>query len=182
MHKPVHGNTPYFWLVASDLPIDNNLPRAERLRALEAPLEALLRGEDSGWANLANISAALMSASAWHWVGFYIVDRSKDNLVLGPFQGPIACTRLFKGRGVCAAAWQEGRIQVVPDVDSFPGHVACSSASKSEVVLPITSIDGLVVAVLDIDSAVADDFEPSEIEALKSLVEMVSSKWDQWTW
>lgn len=158
------------------------LPRAERLAHLAAPLRALLEAENSGWANLANAAAAVSSATAWHWVGFYLVDEEQDNLVLGPFQGPVACTRLFRGKGVCAAAWEQKRTQVVPDVNAFPGHVACSSASLSEVVLPVRNRAGSVVAVWDIDSAEADDFTLEDVAALEELTAVVSSMWDSWIW
>ena len=123
--------------MANDLPIDMAQPRFRRLGQLQAPLRALLEGEPSGWANLSNACAAVHSAAGWHWVGFYLVDAVEDNLVLGPFQGPVACTRLHRGKGVCAAAWESGTIQVVTDVHAFPGHVACSSSSMSELVLPV---------------------------------------------
>ena len=115
--------------MAQDLPIDPSLPRAARLHQLLPALEGLLTGESSGIANLANVASVLWSATGWHWVGFYLVDQAADNLVLGPFQGPVACTRLHRGKGVCAAAWETNATQVVPDVHEFPGHVACSSAS-----------------------------------------------------
>jgi GAF domain-containing protein len=115
-------------------------------------------------------------------VGFYLVDFEQDNLVLGPFQGPVACTRLFRGKGVCAAAWEQKRTQVVPDVHAFPGHVACSSASLSEVVLPVRNSRGEVVAVWDIDSAEGDDFAPDDVAALEGLTSVISSMWDSWTW
>ena len=172
----------YFWDVANDLPLDMTRPRAERLSQLIPSLRALLEGETSGGANLANAAAAVHSASGWHWVGFYLVDFEQDNLVLGPFQGPVACTRLFRGKGVCAAAWEQKRTQVVPDVHAFPGHVACSSASLSEVVLPVRNSHGEVVAVWDIDSAEADDFAPDDVAALEGLTSVISSMWDSWTW
>lgn len=172
----------YFWAVAHDLPIDMTLPRALRLQQLVQPLRALMEGERSGWANLANAAAAVFSATGWHWVGFYVVDQAEDNLVLGPFQGPVACTRLFRGKGVCAAAWEHNETQVVPNVHDFPGHVACSSASLSEVVLPVCNAAGEVVAVWDIDSAKADDFSAADVEALTAVAAVVSTMWDTWTW
>ena len=153
--------------------MDPSLPRAARLHQLLPALEGLLTGESSGIANLANVASALWSATGWHWVGFYLVDQAADNLVLGPFQGPVACTRLHRGKGVCAAAWETNTTQVVPDVHDFPGHVACSSASLSEVVLPICGSNGVVVAVLDIDSALADDFSQEEVEGLEVVDEPV---------
>jgi len=115
-------------------------------------------------------------------VGFYLVDQAADNLVLGPFQGPVACTRLHRGKGVCAAAWETNATQVVPDVHEFPGHVACSSTSLSEVVLPICGPNGVVVAVLDIDSALADDFSQEEVEGLEALRALVERAWPTWSW
>ena len=168
--------------MAESLPIDMTMSRSSRLEALVPMLSALLEEELSGWANLANASAAMMSASDWHWVGFYLVDALQDNLVLGPFQGPLACTRLFRGKGVCAAAWEANETVAVPDVEAFPGHVACSSASLSEVVVPIRNNEGDVVAVLDVDSAVKADFNPDDIKALESLAGVISSHWNQWTW
>ena len=172
----------YFWAVAHDLPIDMTLPRASRLQQLVQPLQALMEGERAGWANLANAAGAVFSATGWHWVGFYVVDQAEDNLVLGPFQGPVACTRLFRGKGVCAAAWEHNETQVVPNVHDFPGHVACSSASLSEVVLPVRNAAGEVVAVWDIDSAESDDFTAADVEALEALTAVVSKMWDAWTW
>ena len=174
--------TAYFWVVAHGLPIDMSLPRAERLNQLLAPLDALLAGEPSGMANLANVAAAIASVSQWHWVGFYLVDPAQDNLVLGPFQGPVACTRLFRGKGVCAQAWETGTTVVVPDVHAFPGHVACSSLSKSEVVLPLVDSNLAVQAVLDIDSAEEDDFTTGEVATLEQLTQRLSSQWSEWTW
>ena len=172
----------YFWAVAHDLPIDMTLPRALRLKQLVQPLQALMEGERSGWANLANAAAAVFSATGWHWVGFYVVDQAEDNLVLGPFQGPVACTRLFRSKGVCATAWERNQTQVVPNVHDFPGHVACSSASLSEVVLPVCDAAGKVVAVWDIDSAETDDFSAADVEALEALTAVISKMWDAWTW
>ena len=174
--------TAYFWVVAHGLPIDMSLPRAERLNQLLAPLDALLAGEASGMANLANVVAAIASVSQWHWVGFYLVDPAQDNLVLGPFQGPVACTRLFRGKGVCAQAWETGATVVVPDVHAFPGHVACSSLSKSEVVLPMVDSNLAVQAVLDIDSAEEDDFTNEEVATLEQLTQRLSAQWSEWTW
>lgn len=172
----------YFWRMANDLPLDMTLSRAERLHQLGHPLTALLAGETNGWANLANAAAAIASASSWHWVGFYLVDVQADNLVLGPFQGPIACTRLHRGKGVCASAWEQGCTVLVEDVSAFEGHVACSSLSQSEVVLPIRNGSGDVVAVLDIDSAHLSDFSPLEVKSLEALTQLISERWDLWTW
>ena len=121
-------------------------------------------------ANLANICAALKQQFNWFWIGFYLV---KDNeLVLGPFQGPIACTRIAKGRGVCGTAWQQQNVMIVPDVEQFPGHIACSSDSKSEIVLPVMK-QNKCVAVLDIDSDTLDSFDEVDAEYLKQIVAIV---------
>ena len=122
-------------------------------------------------ANLANIAAALREAFGFFWVGFYVVQGQE--LVLGPFQGPIACTRINFGRGVCGTAWKEQKTQLVPDVEAFPGHIACSSASKSEIVVPAFQ-DGEVFLVLDVDSDQLDDFDAVDqryLEALMGLLE-----------
>lgn len=130
-------------------------------------IHALIDGENDLYANLANVAAALKEAFGFFWVGFYLVkeDYSKDGvtLVLGPFQGPVACTRIAYGKGVCGSAWKEQSTLVVPDVDKFPGHIACSSLSRSEIVVPMFR-DGNVVAVLDIDSTETDSFD--QIDAL----------------
>ncbi len=121
-------------------------------------------------ANLANICAALKQQFGWFWIGFYLV--KENELVLGPFQGPIACTRIAKGRGVCGTAWQQQQVIIVPDVDQFPGHIACSSASKSEIVLPIMK-NGTCVGVLDIDSDELNQFDEIDAEYLKQLMQRI---------
>ena len=161
--------------MAESLPIDMTMPRSSRLEALVPMLSALLEEEPSGWANLANASAAMMSASGWHWVGFYLVDASEDNLVLGPFQGPVACTRLFRRKGVCAAAWERNKPVVVEDVDAFPGHVACSSASRSEVVLPIRGDQGEVIGVLDVDSDQLAAFDATDAAELLKVADLIGA-------
>jgi L-methionine (R)-S-oxide reductase len=131
---------------------------------------ALVSGEEDLIANLANISSALKQSFNFFWVGFYIV--KKDQLVLGPFQGSIACTRINKGRGVCGTAWQDCEVLIVPNVDEFPGHIACSSSSKSEIVLPITK-DNEVVLILDIDSDQLNDFDEVDKTHLLRLVKII---------
>jgi GAF domain-containing protein len=121
-------------------------------------------------ANLANIAAALREAFGFFWVGFYVVQGQE--LVLGPFQGPIACTRIAYGRGVCGTAWKEQKTQLVPDVEAFPGHIACSSASKSEIVVPAFQ-DGEVFLVLDVDSDQLDDFDGVDQRYLEALMGML---------
>ena len=130
--------------------------REERYRELYPQLRALLSVETDRIANLANMAAALRQTFGFFWVGFYLV--SERELVLGPFQGDIACTRIPYGRGVCGDAWVQGQTLVVPDVESYPGHIACSSLSRSEIVVPIYDRSGEIVGVLDIDSQEVGDF------------------------
>lgn len=142
--------------MAEDLIIIENESKEEQYQSLLPQISALIAGEDDLTANLANISAALKAQFSWLWVGFYLVKQ--DELVLGPFQGPVACTRIKKGKGVCGSAWEQGKTIIVADVEEFPGHIACSSASKSEIVIPLFR-DGDVVGVLDVDSAELDQFD-----------------------
>lgn len=134
-------------------------------------LRAMLEHETDLIANLANLAAALKFGLGFFWVGFYLVKG--DELVLGPFQGPVACTRIAPGRGVCGTSWVEKKTLIVPDVDAFPGHIACSSASKSEIVVPMTDNAGEVWGVLDVDSDTLDDFSPVDREALEQLVSWI---------
>lgn len=134
--------------------------KAERYAELLPQIKAVIADEPDPIANMANIAAMLWQTFHWWWIGFYrVID---GELVLGPFQGPMACTRIRKGRGVCGTAWQEDQTQVVPDVDQFPGHIACSSASRSEIVVPIHDSQGQVTAVLDIDSAELGTFDDTD--------------------
>ena len=145
--------------------------KEEIYQVLFPQVEALITGEQDLVANLANIAAALREAFGFFWVGFYVVQGQE--LVLGPFQGPIACTRIAYGRGVCGTAWKEQKTQLVPDVEAFPGHIACSSASKSEIVVPAFH-KGEVFLVLDVDSDKLDDFDSVDqryLEALMGLLE-----------
>jgi GAF domain-containing protein len=150
------------------------LPQAgtkeEIYQALLPQVEALISGERDLVANLANIAAALREAFGFFWVGFYVVQGQE--LVLGPFQGPIACTRIAYGRGVCGTAWKEQKTQLVPDVEAFPGHIACSSASKSEIVVPAFQ-SGEVFLVLDVDSDQLDDFDAVDQRYLEALMGML---------
>ena len=134
-------------------------------------IEALITGEADLIANLANVSAALKEQFNFFWVGFYLVKG--EELVLGPFQGPVACTRIAMGRGVCGAAWQQQKVLIVPDVDAFPGHIACSSASRSEIVIPVVR-QGEVVAVLDVDSDDLDQFDEEDEKYLRQIVELIN--------
>lgn len=157
--------------MSSTLTIDPTSSKEEKYEALLPQMSALFEGELNLIANLANFTAVVREVFGHHWVGFYLVED--DHLVLGPFQGPIACTRLFKGKGVCAAAWESGETVVVPDVDAFPGHVACSSLSKSEIVVPVRNQQGEVVAVLDIDSAEYDMFDQTDQQFLEDMVALL---------
>lgn len=129
---------------------------------------SLIAGETDLVANMANIAAALKQTFGFFWVGFYTV--KEDQLVLSPFQGPIACTRIKYGKGVCGTAWKEARTVIVPDVDAFPGHIACSSASRSEIVVPVLDKEGKVIAVLDIDSDRLDSFDETDALYLEKIV------------
>tara|TARA_Y100000589_G_scaffold332359_1_gene392461 strand:+ start:1662 stop:2117 length:456 start_codon:yes stop_codon:yes gene_type:complete len=139
-------------------------------------VETLISNETSNIANMANVCTHLMERSGWHWVGFYTVDEVADELVLGPFQGPIACTRLKRGKGVCAKSWEENSTVVVENVHEFEGHVACSSISNSEVVIPVRKSRN-VVAVLDIDSIEFNGFSSDEIKYLELVVQKLESRW-----
>lgn len=156
--------------MAESLFIPTEASKEEKYGAILPQIEALISGEKDLIANLANISAVLKESFGFFWVGFYLV---KDNqLVLGPFQGPIACTRINLGKGVCGTAWKENKTQLVPDVDTFPGHIACSSASKSEIVLPFSS-NGEVAGVLDIDSDKLADFDETDQVYLEKLISIL---------
>ncbi len=134
--------------------------KEEQYEHIIPQIKGLLEGETNKIANMANVAAALKEQFGWLWVGFYTVDSEKE-LVLGPFQGPVACTRIRLGRGVCGTAWQQAQTIIVPDVEKFPGHIACSSASKSEIVLPLIK-DGNIWGVLDVDSEHLDTFDKTD--------------------
>jgi len=164
--------------------------KEEQYQALLPQIKALIDGEEDLianlaniaaalkqqfgwlWVNLANIAAALKQQFGWLWVGFYLVKR--DILVLGPFQGPVACTRIQKGRGVCGKSWELAQTLVVPDVENFPGHIACSSLSKSEIVLPLFDNNETVTGVLDIDSEQLDTFDETDQRYLEEIVSWIS--------
>ena len=141
--------------------------KAEQYETLLPQILAVIEGEEDLVANLANICAALKEQFAWFWVGFYLV--KKDELVLAPFQGPIACTRIKKGRGVCGSAWEQVTTLIVPDVEKFPGHIVCSSLSKSEIVLPIIR-NNEVIGVLDVDSELLNHFDDTDAKYLQMLL------------
>jgi len=156
--------------MSEELIINNTATKAEKYKSLIPQIEALISGETDLIANLANISAALKEGMGFFWVGFYIV--KEDELVLGPFQGPIACTRIRKGKGVCGTAWAEGKTIIVEDVDQFPGHIACSSDSKSEIVL-LAFKNEQVALILDVDSDQLSDFDEVDQEWLEVLMRVV---------
>jgi len=139
-------------------------------KSLIPQIKALIGDEKDAIANFANVSAALKEAFNFFWVGFYI--KRNDELVLGPFQGPIACSRIQLGKGVCGSAWEQRKSIIVDDVDSFPGHIACSSQSKSEIVVPLMK-NGEVIAVLDIDSAELATFDSVDKQYLTDLCEWI---------
>jgi GAF domain-containing protein len=142
--------------MSEDLHFDKNSSREEKYISLIPQLQALIQGEPDLIANMANVSAALKEVFGFWWVGFYLVKNTE--LVLGPFQGPVACTRIAYGKGVCGCSWKEAKTIIVPDVDQFPGHIACSAASKSEIVLPLFK-NNEVIAVLDVDSEHLNHFD-----------------------
>lgn len=144
--------------------------KEEQYIALLPQIRALLEGEPDLIANLANICGALKEQFHWWWIGFYLV--KKDVLVLGPFQGPVACTRIRKGRGVCGASWQQKETIIVPDVEAFPGHIACSTASRSEIVVPVIRNDE-VIAVLDADSEFLSHFDDTDKRYLEEITKMI---------
>jgi len=144
--------------------------KAEIYQSLIPQIKGLIDGEPDLIANLANIAAALKEQFGWFWVGFYLV--KKDELVLGPFQGPVACTRIKKGRGVCGASWQQAKTLIVPDVEKFPGHIACSSLSKSEIVVPVIR-DNDVLAVLDVDSELLNLFDETDQQYMEEIVALI---------
>ncbi|MBL7875695.1 MAG: GAF domain-containing protein [Cyclobacteriaceae bacterium] len=156
--------------MAETLILSTATDKASRYQVLVPQIEALTTGEPDLIANLANIAAALKQTMNFFWVGFYLV--KKDALVLGPFQGPIACTRIVKGRGVCGASWKEKKVIIVPNVDEFPGHIACSSDSKSEIVLPAFKNDE-VTLVLDVDSDKLNDFDETDALYLKQVMTLI---------
>lgn len=151
--------------------LPNTTDRVDLYAALLPQTTALLQGERDPIANMANMTAVLRAAFGWHWVGFYRVVG--DELVLGPFQGPVACTRIAFGKGVCGTAWKEKRTVVVEDVEAFPGHIACSSLSRSEIVVPVFNSEGHVAAVLDVDSDQLAEFGPNDAQALEALCELL---------
>ena len=156
--------------MAEELIISNSTDKAEQYKALIPQIEALTMGEPDLTANLANIAAALKFGMDFFWVGFYLVKN--DELVLGPFQGPIACTRIRMGKGVCGTSWEKAETVLVDNVDEFPGHIACSSDSKSEIVLPAFK-EGKVALILDVDSDKLSDFDETDKVYLEQLMGII---------
>ena len=155
--------------MAEDLSIAQGT-KEEQYQSLLPQVRGLLEGEPDLIANLANVCGALKEQFGWLWVGFYLVKG--DELVLGPFQGPVACTRIKKGKGVCGASWAQAKTLIVPDVEKFPGHIACSSLSKSEIVLPLIS-NGEVKGVLDVDSINLSEFDETDQRYLNQIIELI---------
>ena len=158
--------------MAEDLRIITDISKEEQYRSLIPQIKALISGENDQIANLANIAAALKEQFKWFWVGFYLIKG--DELVLGPFQGPVACTRIKKGKGVCGASWEQAETLIVPDVDAFPGHIACASASRSEIVLPVFNKNE-IIGVLDVDSEYLSHFDEIDAKYLKEIVSLIDA-------
>lgn len=156
--------------MADDLLISKGT-KEEQYESLLPQIKGLLEGEPDLVANMANVAAALKEQFGWLWVGFYMVKN--DELVLGPFQGPVACTRIKKGRGVCGACWEKGETLIVDDVEKFPGHIACSSLSKSEIVIPIFK-NNTIIAVLDVDSVNFSEYNVTDQQYLEKIVSYIS--------
>lgn len=160
----------YLCSMAEDLQIIKGT-KTEQYEALIPQIKGLLTGESNLIANLANTAAALKEQFGWFWVGFYLVE--KDELVLGPFQGPVACTRIKKGRGVCGSSWEQAKTLIVPDVEKFPGHIACSSLSKSEIVVPLFK-EGHIWGVLDVDSSDYNQFDETDQQYLEQIIALLA--------
>lgn len=168
--------TTYLCQMAEDLTIAQGT-KAEIYQSLIPQIKGLLEGEPDLIANLANVCAALKEQFGWLWVGFYLVkpfgSAQDDELVLGPFQGPVACTRIKKGRGVCGTSWQKAETLIVDDVEKFPGHIACSSLSRSEIVVPIIR-NKEVLGVLDVDSEALTQFDAVDKKYLEEIISLLS--------
>ena len=162
--------------MAEDLQIIKGT-KEEQYQSLLPQIKGLLEGERDAVANMANIAAALKEQFGWLWVGFYLV--KEEELVLGPFQGPVACTRIRLGKGVCGHCWKEARTILVPDVEKFPGHIACSSLSRSEIVVPM-KLNEKTIGVLDVDSIEINQFDPIDQQYLEEIVSILTlgSQWE----
>ena len=150
-------------------PLENDIEK--KYINLEKQLKSLIEGEQNITAILSNVTAALSQTFKWLWVGFYVVEDNE--LVLGPFQGPVACFRIKKGEGVCGAAWKDKKTLLVPDVEKFPGHIACSSLSKSEIVVPVFKNKNKVFGVLDVDSDELNTFSETDKKYLEKIVSII---------
>lgn len=157
--------------MAEDLTITTSLSKEQKYQELYPQIKALVNGETDVVANLANLSAAIKEVFGFLWVGFYLV--KDDELVLGPFQGPVACTRIKKGKGVCGKSWEDNKTLIVPDVNQFDGHIACSSLSQSEIVIPLTNNKKEVVGVLDVDSKDLNTFDTIDEQYLKLIIALI---------
>ena len=157
--------------MAEDLSILKEASKEEKYTSIIPQITALVEGETDLIANLANIAAALKEQFNWFWVGFYLV--KDEELVLGPFQGPVACTRIRKGKGVCGASWEQQKTLIVPNVDEFPGHIACASASKSEIVLPVYN-GSEIIGVLDVDSEYLSHFDGIDAKYLNEIMNILN--------
>lgn len=153
--------------MAEDLKITATT-KENKYRELIPQIRALIEGETDMIANMGNVCAALRTAMNFFWVGFYLI--KDEQLVLGPFQGPVACTRINKGKGVCGSSWNENKTLIVPDVEQFPGHIACSSLSKSEIVIPVYDQKGIISGVLDVDSDELNSFDSTDEKYLKEIL------------
>jgi len=156
--------------MAEDLQISGST-KEEIYQSIVPQIKALVEGESDITANMANVCAALKYGLNFFWVGFYLIKNNQ--LVLGPFQGPVACTRIYLGKGVCGTSWQNNEVIIVDDVDSFPGHIACSSLSKSEIVLPIYNSDKEVIGVLDVDSDTYKTFDKIDEQYLTQILQIL---------
>jgi L-methionine (R)-S-oxide reductase len=152
------------------------MSRQSSYQKLLKATQSLITLEDNNISNMANFCALLKEEFDWHWIGFYLVDEGNKELYLGPFQGPLACTKIPHGKGVCGTSWAQAQTLNVPDVHQFPGHIACSSHSNSEIVIPV-KVDGKVVAVLDIDSTSFSDFTTDDQKQLELLIQIIEDSW-----
>lgn len=162
--------------MSENLIIDSSSSKEEKYATLLPQIDAVIDGEPDIIANMANVASMIQETFNFWWTGFYRVIG--EQLVLGPFQGPMACTRIKFGRGVCGSAWKEEKTLVVPDVDAFPGHIACSSASRSEIVVPI-KVEGKVVGVLDIDSENLSTFDETDQKWLEKVTDLLAAVYKQ---
>ena len=158
--------------MAEELIVSENLSKEEKYKELYPQIFALIQGEDDLIASLSNMMSALKYGFGWLWVGVYFVKNSE--LVLGPFQGPIACTRIQLGRGVSGTSWNNKEAIIVPNVDEFPDHIICNAASKSEIVIPVFDAQGEVSLILDVDSDVLNDFDKTDEEYLSKIINLIA--------